>query len=61
MERRTRELKRRRREISAQIEVLQGQLASEEAEGDLLNREGAAREDQLSTDRTAIATSRQVS
>lgn len=59
MERRSRELERRRREISAQIEILQAQLASEEGEAALLNREGTAREDQLATDRVAMARSRQ--
>ena len=46
MERRTRELERKRRETAAQIEILQAQLANEEAEVELLNREGVAREDQ---------------
>jgi circadian clock protein KaiC len=58
MERRNRELERRRREIVAQIESLQAQLASEEAEATLLNREGAAREDQLGADRVAMGVSR---
>jgi circadian clock protein KaiC len=59
MERRTRDLERKRREIAAQIELLQAQLASEEAEVDLINREGAAREDQLASDRVAMGVSRQ--
>jgi circadian clock protein KaiC len=59
MERRTRELERKRREIMAQIDVLRAQLASEEAEQALLNREGGAREDQLYTDRVAMGASRQ--
>jgi circadian clock protein KaiC len=59
MERRNRELERRRREITAQIEILQAQLASEEAETALLDREGAAREDQLYADRVAMGVSRQ--
>jgi circadian clock protein KaiC len=59
MERRSRELKRKRREIAAQIEILQAQLAGEEAESALLNREGAAREDQLAADRVAMSESRQ--
>jgi circadian clock protein KaiC len=58
MERRNRELERKRREITAQIEILQAQLASEEAEVGLLNREGAAREDQLDADRVAMGMSR---
>src|ERR1700733_836437 len=37
MERRTRELERKRRETAAQIEILQAQLANEEAEVALLN------------------------
>jgi hypothetical protein len=40
MERRGRELERERREISAQIEALQSQLAGEVAEEALLKREG---------------------
>lgn len=58
MERRTRELERKRRETAAQIEILQAQLANEEAEVELLNREGVAREDQLAVDRVAMAVSR---
>jgi circadian clock protein KaiC len=58
MERRTRELERKRRETAAQIEILQAQLANEEAEIELLNREGVAREDQLAVDRVAMAVSR---
>jgi circadian clock protein KaiC len=58
MERRSRELDRRRREIAAQIEVLQAQLASDEGEAVLLNREGSAREDQLTADRVAMGVSR---
>jgi len=59
MERRNRELERKRREIAAQIETLQAQLASEEAETALIDREGAAREDQLDADRVAMGVSRQ--
>jgi circadian clock protein KaiC len=59
MERRSRELERKRRDITAQIEILQAQLASEEAEADLINREGVAREDQLAADRVAMGASRQ--
>lgn len=58
MERRTRELERKRRETAAQIEILQAQLANEEAEVELLNREGVAREDQLAVDRVAMTVSR---
>jgi circadian clock protein KaiC len=58
MERRSRELERKRREIAAQIEVLQAQLASEVGEANLLNREGTAREDQLTADRVAMGDSR---
>jgi circadian clock protein KaiC len=58
IERRSRELERKRREIAAQIEILQAQLASEGAEADLLNREGVAREDQLTSDRVAMGVSR---
>jgi circadian clock protein KaiC len=59
MERRSRALERKRREITAQIDILQAQLASEEAEASLLNREGVAREDQLAVDRAAMGVSRQ--
>ena len=59
MARRSRELERKRREIAAQIEILQAQLAREEAEEVLLNREGASREDQLAADRVAMGVSRQ--
>ncbi|MGY3450361.1 circadian clock protein KaiC [Bradyrhizobium sp. USDA 4353] len=58
MQRRTREIERRRREIAAQIETLKAQLASEEGEMELLNLEGAAREDQRSADRIALVQSR---
>jgi len=60
MQRRSRNLERKRREISAQIEVLQAQLAREVDEDALLNREDVVREDQLATDRAAIAKSRHV-
>jgi circadian clock protein KaiC len=57
-ERRGRELERKRREITAQIEILQAQLAGEEAEASLLGGEGIAREDQLATDQVAMGVSR---
>ena len=57
-ERRSRELEHKRREIAARIEILQAQLASEEAEAALLEREGIAREDQLVADRVAMGVSR---
>jgi circadian clock protein KaiC len=56
--RRTRGLERKRHEINAQIEALEAQLASNEDEVALLNRESAAREDQLSRDRSAMDVSR---
>jgi circadian clock protein KaiC len=59
MERRGRELERRRRETAAQIEILQAQLANEEAEAALFSREGAERKDQLASDRVAMGMSRQ--
>jgi circadian clock protein KaiC len=59
MERSSRELERKRREIAAQIEILQAQLAGEDAEATLVNREGTAREDQLTADRVAMSKSRQ--
>jgi circadian clock protein KaiC len=58
LQRRSRDLERKRREIAAQIEILQAQLASEVSEVQLLNREGAAREDQLAADRVAMGVSR---
>jgi circadian clock protein KaiC len=60
MQRRSRNLERKRREISAQIEALQAQLAGDVDEDTLLNREGVGREDQLASDRAAMAESRQV-
>jgi circadian clock protein KaiC len=59
MERRSRDLERKRHEITTQIEILQAQLASEEAEAALLNREGSAREDQLAINRVAMGVVRQ--
>jgi circadian clock protein KaiC len=59
MQRRSRNLERKRREITAQIEVLQAQLAGEVDEDMLLNREGVLREDQLVTERASMAESRQ--
>jgi circadian clock protein KaiC len=59
IERRSRELERRRRETAAQIEILQAQLANEEAEVALLNHEGNAREDQLDADRVTMGAGRQ--
>jgi circadian clock protein KaiC len=58
MERRRRELLGKRRAVAAQIDILKAQLASDEAEVDLLNREDAAREDQLAADRVAMGVSR---
>ena len=59
MERGSRELERKRREIAAQIEILQAQLAGEGAEAALVNQEGSARADQLAVDRVAMGKSRQ--
>ena len=59
IQRRSRALERKRREIKAQIEGLQAELAAEEAEVTLLNREGEGCEDQLEADRVVMATSRQ--
>jgi circadian clock protein KaiC len=59
MERRSRDLERKRREITAQIEILQAQLAGDVAEAALLDREGTARKDQLTADRVAMGVSRQ--
>ncbi|HUZ32384.1 MAG TPA: circadian clock protein KaiC [Xanthobacteraceae bacterium] len=59
IERGSRELERKRREIAAQIESLQAQLAGEDAEAALVNREETAREDQLTIDRVAMGKSRQ--
>jgi circadian clock protein KaiC len=54
MQRRSREHEQKRREITAQIEILQAQLATEDAEITLLNHEGVAREDQLAAERFAL-------
>jgi circadian clock protein KaiC len=59
IEQRSRVLERKRREIAAQIEILQAQLSSDVGEAALLNREGVAREDQLAADRVAMGASRQ--
>ena len=59
MERGSRDLERRRREIAAQIEILQAQLAGADAEAALINREDATREDQLAADRVTMGRSRQ--
>lgn len=58
-ERRSRAQERRRREIKAQIEILQAELASTTEEEALLDREGSAREEQLATDRISQGVSRQ--
>jgi circadian clock protein KaiC len=60
IERRNRELDRRRRDVAAQVEFLYAQLASEEAEVALLNREGLARERQFAAERAAMGVSRHV-
>lgn len=59
MQRRSRNLERKRREISAQIEALQAQLVSEVEEDTLINREDVARENQLVADRDVMGRSRQ--
>ena len=58
MQRRTRQLARRRREIDAQIEQLREQIASEEREMALLNDEGREQENKLLADRDAMSISR---
>jgi circadian clock protein KaiC len=55
IERRSRAVERKRREINEQIADLQAQLANEE----LLSQQAVMRDDQLATDRLAIATRRQ--
>ncbi|MGJ4925094.1 circadian clock protein KaiC, partial [Bradyrhizobium oligotrophicum] len=57
-ERRTREIERRRRDLAAQIETLKAQLANEESEMELINLEGAARDDQREAARRAQVESR---
>jgi circadian clock protein KaiC len=52
--RRSREADRRRREITAQIAVLQAQLEDDE----ILSRQTIEREDQLAADRLAMASTR---
>jgi len=64
LQRRSRKLEQRRRQVMAQVEALQGELATEESELELLNVEGQARENRLEADRAAMAanrTSRQTS
>src|SRR5262249_23257775 len=58
MERRSRDIERKRRELKAPIDVLQAQLESDETQTSPLNREGAARRDQLEADRVAMGKSR---
>jgi circadian clock protein KaiC len=58
IERRSRAIERRRREIKTQIEALEDQLATEETEVKLLNREGLARAERLVRDRVEMGTSR---
>jgi circadian clock protein KaiC len=58
IERRSRATERRRREIKTQIEALEDQLATEETEVKLLNREGLARAERLVRDRVEMGTSR---
>ena len=53
--RRSREADRRRREITAQIAVLQAQLEEDE----ILGRQAIEREDQVAADRLAMASTRQ--
>ena len=55
-DRRSRQVDRERQKISAQIAALQAQLE----ENEILDRQAIEREDQLTTDRTAMASSRQV-
>jgi circadian clock protein KaiC len=54
-DRRSRQVDRERQKISAQIAALQAQLE----ENEILDRQAIEREDQLTTDRTAMASSRQ--
>jgi circadian clock protein KaiC len=58
-QRRSRNLERKRREISAQIELLQAQLASEMDEEIALSREGVLVQQQIVAGRAAMARSRQ--
>jgi circadian clock protein KaiC len=60
IDRRARDAERRRRQISAQVEELQAQLAAEEEELRRLNKEAVSREEQLASDRSAMAANRQV-
>ena len=59
MERRSREIERKQREVAAKIEVLQAQLAREVEEDVVLEREDTVREQQLASDRVAMQVSRQ--
>lgn len=58
LERHARESERRRRDLAAQIETLKAQLANEESEMELINLEGAARDDQREAARRAQVESR---
>ncbi|MFZ3350090.1 MAG: circadian clock protein KaiC [Xanthobacteraceae bacterium] len=58
MERRSRDIERKQREVAAQIEVLQAQLAREVEEDVVLEREDTVREQRLASDRVAMQVSR---
>jgi len=57
-ERRNREITRKRRDIKAQIELLQDELAAEEAEAKLLETEATAREERWVADQLDLRRSR---
>ena len=61
MERRARDIDRKRRQIAAQIEALNAELAAQESESKLLNVEAATREQSLVDDRSAIEARRSAS
>jgi circadian clock protein KaiC len=58
VERTKREVARKRRQTKAQIELLQAELAAEEAEADQLNSEETGREERLAADRDELTRSR---
>jgi circadian clock protein KaiC len=58
IERRARDIDSKRRQIAAQIEQLNAELAAQEAESKLLNVEAAAREQRLTEDRNTMTANR---
>ena len=57
-ERRKREVARKRRQIEAQIELLQAELAADETEANQTNTEAIAREERSTADRVELTRNR---